>query len=144
MSAVLIILVMVPVLDQALKHVLQQTIGQRGVALGPLGSLRIIRARIWWTRAKRTPGPGAMWAIWFISAAALVIVSALMPSCAWCAGLLLGGSLSHLVETSRHGFITDYVCLRFWPAFNLADVAITFGSIGLGVGMLAKIKEFVA
>ncbi len=29
------------------------------------------------------------------------------------------------------GSVSDYVCLRFWPAFNLADVAITVGAIGL-------------
>jgi lipoprotein signal peptidase len=29
------------------------------------------------------------------------------------------------------GGVSDYVCLRVWPAFNLADVAITVGAIGV-------------
>jgi signal peptidase II len=141
MSAMIILLFSVPLLDQALKLVLQQAIGPGSVPLGPLGSLRIIRAKIWWSRSQCCPRLGTMWAIWFLAAAALFGVSLQMPSCDWCAGLLLGGSISHLLETSRHGFITDYVCLRFWPAFNLADVAITVGALGTGVGMLAKMKE---
>ena len=40
------------------------------------------------------------------------------------AGLLLGGSLGNAVEHAQRGAISDYVRLRFWPAFNLADAAI--------------------
>ena len=38
--------------------------------------------------------------------------------------------MSHALETSLRGCIIDYVRLRFWPAFNLADVAITVGAAG--------------
>jgi signal peptidase II len=144
MSALILILFLVPVLDQSLKLLLHQTIGPRVVSLGPLGKLRMIKARMWWTRVKRGPRLGAMWAIWVLSAAALLRAAPLMPSSGWCAGLLLGGSLSHLIETSRQGFVTDYVCLRFWPAFNLADATITAGAIGLGLGMITEIKELIA
>ena len=53
-----------------------------------------------------------------------------LPGCGWCAALLLGGSLSHMIETSRRGRVCDYLCLRFWPAFNLADAAISIGTVG--------------
>jgi lipoprotein signal peptidase len=53
------------------------------------------------------------------------------PSSRAFAGLLLGGSLSHAVESSLSGSITDYICLKFWPAFDLADVAIAAGAIGI-------------
>jgi lipoprotein signal peptidase len=56
-------------------------------------------------------------------------------------GLLLGGSLSNAMEGSLRGSVTDYVCLRFWPAFNLADVALTAGAVGLGVALLRAIGE---
>ena len=49
-------------------------------------------------------------------------------------GLLLGGSLSNAVESSMRGSITDYICLRFWPAFNLADLALAAGAIGILCG----------
>ena len=52
-------------------------------------------------------------------------------------GMLLGGSSSHALESAVRGSISDYICLRFWPAFNLADVAITVGAIGVIVTMAA-------
>lgn len=42
-------------------------------------------------------------------------------------GLLLGGSLSNLVDRIRLGHVTDFLDLRFWPAFNLADSFIVVG-----------------
>lgn len=60
-----------------------------------------------------------------------MVAAILIPSCGLFAGLLLGGSLSHLIESAVRGSICDYIRLRFWPAFNLADVAITAGALGL-------------
>jgi lipoprotein signal peptidase len=37
------------------------------------------------------------------------------------------------MEGSLRGSVTDYVWLRFWPAFNIADVAITAGAIGMAI-----------
>jgi signal peptidase II len=42
-------------------------------------------------------------------------------------GLLIGGSLSNLVDRVRLGHVTDFLDLRFWPAFNLADSFIVVG-----------------
>jgi signal peptidase II len=78
------------------------------------------------------------------SAVPLVIVSALLPSSAAFVGLLLGGSLSHAVESSLRGSITDYICLRFWPAFNLADLALTAGATGLVGKLLIVIPAMVS
>jgi signal peptidase II len=46
-------------------------------------------------------------------------------------GLVIGGSLSNLVDRVRLGYVTDFLDLRFWPAFNLADSFIV-----IGVGLL--------
>jgi signal peptidase II len=46
-------------------------------------------------------------------------------------GLLLGGSIGNIVDRARDGAVTDFVKLPHWPAFNLADVAITFGVLSL-------------
>lgn len=43
------------------------------------------------------------------------------------AGLILGGTLGNLVDRLRVGQVIDFIDLNFWPAFNLADVAITAG-----------------
>jgi signal peptidase II len=42
-------------------------------------------------------------------------------------GLLIGGSLSNLVDRIRLHHVTDFIDLRYWPAFNLADSFIVIG-----------------
>jgi signal peptidase II len=42
-------------------------------------------------------------------------------------GLVLGGSISNLVDRVRLGYVTDFLDLRWWPAFNLADSFIVVG-----------------
>ena len=42
-------------------------------------------------------------------------------------GLLIGGSLSNLLDRIRLGHVTDFLDLDFWPAFNLADSFIVAG-----------------
>lgn len=101
------------------------------IALGPFGSVRMVAGRLW---LRQLGGPGGdvmIWCLWVAAAVPLVIVSTLMPSSAAFAGLLLGGSLSHAVESSLRGSITDYICLPFWPAFDLADLALVVGAVGI-------------
>jgi signal peptidase II len=42
-------------------------------------------------------------------------------------GLVIGGSVSNLVDRVRLGYVTDFIDLRYWPAFNLADSFIVVG-----------------
>lgn len=51
--------------------------------------------------------------------------------------LLLGGAASNLVDRLRFGFVMDYIDLKVFPVFNLADVAIVLGAVFL-------IKEFLS
>ena len=44
---------LIPLADQAIKARLRQRLGDRVVSLGPLGSLRVIDAPIWWARPAR-------------------------------------------------------------------------------------------
>jgi signal peptidase II len=46
-------------------------------------------------------------------------------------GLLLGGAAGNLIDRAREGAVTDFIDLPLWPAFNLADMAITFGVLAL-------------
>lgn len=46
-------------------------------------------------------------------------------------GLLLGGALGNLLDRVRQGWVTDFIDFPWWPAFNVADIAITFGVISL-------------
>lgn len=42
-------------------------------------------------------------------------------------GLLVGGALGNVADRVRDDAVTDFIDLPLWPAFNLADVAITAG-----------------
>lgn len=46
-------------------------------------------------------------------------------------GMLLGGSIGNIIDRVRDGAVTDFVKLPAWPAFNVADVSITFGVLVL-------------
>ena len=46
-------------------------------------------------------------------------------------GLLLGGAAGNLIDRLDRGYVTDFIDLPLWPAFNLADMAITFGVLSL-------------
>jgi signal peptidase II len=46
-------------------------------------------------------------------------------------GLLVGGALGNLIDRLANGAVTDFIKLPAWPAFNVADMAITFGVLAL-------------
>ncbi len=45
--------------------------------------------------------------------------------------MLLGGSIGNIIDRVRDGAVTDFVKLPAWPAFNVADMSITFGVLVL-------------
>src|ERR1700735_3341380 len=46
-------------------------------------------------------------------------------------GLLVGGALGNLIDRLVNGPVTDFIKLPRWPAFNVSDMAITFGVLAL-------------
>jgi len=46
-------------------------------------------------------------------------------------GLLIGGATGNLIDRTREGAVTDFIDFPYWPAFNVADICITFGVISL-------------
>jgi signal peptidase II len=46
-------------------------------------------------------------------------------------GLLAGGALGNLADRVRMDAVTDFIDPPLWPTFNLADIAITLGALGL-------------
>lgn len=81
--------------------------------------------------------------VWLISAFALVVSAGLgiwlyrtrrkWPALAL--GLIIGGALGNVIDRLRLGWVIDFIDFHVntwhWPAFNIADAAIT-----VGVGML--------
>jgi signal peptidase II len=46
-------------------------------------------------------------------------------------GMVVGGALGNLIDRLRYGAVTDFIKLPDWPAFNVADSAITLGVVAL-------------
>jgi signal peptidase II len=122
---------LVVLVDQGTKLALRRFLKPRTASLGRLGHIRIVDANTWMERLGSGLTAPALVAVWFMAAFPLVLVTTSLPSTLPFVGLLLGGSLSQAIESLVRGGVTDYVCLRIWPAFNLADVAITLGALGV-------------
>ena len=129
MAGALLVVVVVIAVDQGLKWALRHLLEGRSLPLGRAGTICVVESRIWLARARFSRY--AIAAVWLLGIGALLAVAVRTPSARWFAAALAGGSASHALETAVRGSVTDYVCLRVWPAFNLADVAITVGGLGL-------------
>jgi signal peptidase II len=55
-------------------------------------------------------------------------------------GLVFGGMAGNLIDRLRLGYVTDFIDIGMWPAFNIADSAITTGSILFAFGVLVLTK----
>jgi signal peptidase II len=88
-----------------------------------------------------------------VAVVASVIIVFLMRSSAdkrfsmFCLAGILGGALGNLIDRQLHGAVIDfldfYVNNYHWPAFNVADIAISVGAIGLIVDeiLFGKARE---
>jgi signal peptidase II len=56
--------------------------------------------------------------------------------------LILGGATGNLVDRLLYGYVVDFIDIYYgawhWPAFNVADSAITIGAVLLVFDMLLK------
>jgi signal peptidase II len=46
-------------------------------------------------------------------------------------GMLVGGAIGNLIDRVANGAVIDFIKLPHWPAFNVADMSITFGVLAL-------------
>ena len=92
---------------------------------------------------------GWRWVVGLLSLLALVVLLRvalrILPSGGWreqsSIGLIFGGAVGNLIDRMRFGAVVDFVDVHVrgwhWPAFNVADSAITVGVAVLALGMLA-------
>lgn len=63
-------------------------------------------------------------------------------------GLVLGGGLGNLWDRLEHGYVVDFIALHYgtwyWPAFNLADSAISLGACLLIIDSLTNTSQGAA
>ena len=56
-------------------------------------------------------------------------------------GLVLGGTVGNLIDRLRFGYVTDFIDFGFWPAFNIADSAVTVGVIISAYSLLRSLSK---
>ena len=54
----------------------------------------------------------------------------------WGLVFILGGALGNLYDRITLGFVVDFIDLRVWPVFNVADSFITVGGVLLACSLL--------
>lgn len=70
----------------------------------------------------------------------------------WALTLIMGGALGNVIDRLIHGYVVDFLDIHFgflapifhgghFPAFNLADMAITLGAILLIVDELRRVRR---
>jgi signal peptidase II len=129
--------------DQATKAVVRATI-ERGDEHAVFPGVTLVNTRNTGVAFGLFDSGGLLIAIVVAAALlALVVFFALNRSrpLAWLpTGLLLGGASGNVIDRARGDGVTDFVKLPAWPAFNVADVAITFGVLAL-VYVLEKPRD---
>lgn len=121
-------------LDQLSKHTVatsQAARDGRSVFLG----VRLVQVHNHGVAFGFLSGGGAIvLVVTFAALAALLVYFALRPRRPWLwvpTGLLVGGAIGNVIDRLAHGAVTDFIKLPLWPAFNFADMAITFGVLAL-------------
>jgi signal peptidase II len=129
-----LVLAVVLGLDQLTKHTIAAGIAD-GQTRKFLPAVQLVHVRNTGVAFGLLSGGGTLVLVFTLaSLAVLVGYLALRPdrSGLWLAtGLLLGGALGNLIDRLAEGAVTDFIKLPLWPAFNVADIAITFGVLTL-------------
>lgn len=128
----LFISLIVVVIDQVTKHLVRTTLGSSEV-IGILPFLQIVQVRNEGVAFGLFKGLGNTTFI-IISVLAIIIVFYLLikdRKDRFSFSLILGGAIGNLIDRVIYGNVTDFLDLyigRFhWPAFNVADSALTLG-----------------
>ncbi len=127
--------------DQATKSLAVRFLCPVGVSA--TRQLRVFRLAanggLWFGRA---PPVSALVGLWSLTLACtlLVLAAGAASSSDGLAGaglvVALGGATSNLLDRVGRGAVVDFIALGWWPAFNLADVAIVAG-VAVALGSVA-------
>ena len=122
----------VVVVDQIVKLIALTLVRNPGLAFGLLASIPA----------------GWRWVVGLLSLLALIVLLRVglrvLPRGGWreqtAIGLIFGGAVGNLIDRTRYGSVVDFVDVYFrgwhWPAFNVADSAITVGVALLALGLV--------
>jgi len=120
-------------LDQLIKYLVRQTL--------PFNeSLPVMEPILYWTYVRNEGAAfgffqGMNWIL--VLCAVIVICGALVyilsqrpqPTIVAALALITGGATGNLIDRLVFGGVIDYIDVKIWPVFNLADMAIVAGSL---------------
>jgi signal peptidase II len=117
-------------LDQCSKRLVQVHLANRCISWGPV--LRLRRVIHLQAIYKHDGTRAVLVALWLVALASSIL---LHGSGAWFQSrsalfglaLALGGAAGNLLDILRWRYVVDFIDLRWWPVFNLADVGIVAG-----------------
>jgi signal peptidase II len=147
----LLLAVVILLADQATKAGMMNLLGTQmgtGIELTPFFNVVVV-----WNRGMSFGLLHAAVAPWAFVVLALVIAAGLAIwlwradrlNTALALGLILGGALGNVIDRLRFGAVYDFLDFHLagwhWPAFNLADSAITVGVILLLLDGLFEPRE---
>jgi signal peptidase II len=129
-----IVVAVVVGLDQLTKHTLAAGI-RPGEQRRFLPAIELVHVRNTGVAFGVLSGGGALVLV-FTAVALIALIGYLMlrPDRRWLwipTGMLVGGALGNLIDRASSGSVIDFIKLPAWPAFNVADMSITFGVIAL-------------
>ncbi len=144
-TAMLVLVAIVFVADQALKILIRATL-EEGEGRDLTSFLRIAHVTNEGIAFGLFPGrQGIVAAVTVIALCGIAVaLVGLVRRNRWAAvgaGLLVGGSLGNLVDRLTHTGVTDYIDFSRWPAFNLADIGIAVGAVLIVMGLLETSEE---
>jgi len=132
------------VLDQASKALVEDRIA-KGDLVQVLGPLDLTLTHNDGVAFGLAGGSGIL--VILLASVALVALGAFIASApesnlTWISGgLILGGAIGNLIDRVRVGHVTDFILLPGWPAFNLADCAITVGVVLLAFSLITGARN---
>ncbi|MCS7252992.1 MAG: signal peptidase II [Armatimonadota bacterium] len=53
-------------------------------------------------------------------------------------GLMFGGGIGNTLDRFFRGSVVDFIDLRVWPIFNIADISLTIGTLGIIAMLLVQ------
>jgi len=110
----------------------------------PRESVEIIPGMLWLTRVHNYGAAFGLFSgrVLLLILASLVVVAATLvhrrkilelgPLAQWGLTLALSGALGNLVDRVFRGYVVDFIDVRFWPVFNVADAAVAVGVFLVG------------
>jgi signal peptidase II len=121
-------------LDQATKQIAIASIG-RGDSINVFFGVDLTNVRNTGVAFGAFAGGGAPVSVLTLAALTLLVVYFMLRArTAWLwlpVGVIAGGALGNLADRARDGAVIDFIDPVLWPAFNLADMGVVIGILGL-------------